>query len=77
MALSPGRELIQISSQAYEHLQAIKAATEQIGAKRSATLIASEAILSLPIPTVPTPTVEVKRRTRKAVRPQAAQVPAL
>ncbi len=74
MPTAEGRELIPVSSQAHKHLKTVVAAMKEQGIPTNGTLIASELILSIPIPQ-PTPAVEVKRRTRKAE--QAARVPAL
>lgn len=50
MPLAKDRELIQISVQAYKHLKAVVSATKSIGVPTSGTSLASQAILSLPIP---------------------------
>lgn len=78
MALADNRELIQISTQAYNHLKAVVAANKKSGLPTSGTLLASQAILSIPIPPPqqPTPTtkpVEKKSRPRKAKPVQAAR----
>lgn len=59
------RELIPVSSQAHLHLKAVVAAMKANGLPTSGTLIASEVILSIPIPQ-PKP-VEIKKTVKKPV----------
>lgn len=55
MPLSKDRELIQISAQAYRHLQRIKAARKRKGLPHTMTGYVSELILSQPVPNGSTP----------------------
>lgn len=50
MPIAPNRELIQISVQAYRHIQKIKQARKRMGLPYTVTGIVSELILSQPIP---------------------------
>ncbi len=76
MPLAEDRELIQVSTIAYEHLRAVVAATRKLGIPTSGTLIASTSILSIPIPPEPQTTIEKKRAPRKSVTAMSTVVSA-
>jgi hypothetical protein len=73
MPLSEDRELIQITKHAYKHLKAVVAAKKNSGVPRTGTSLASEAILSIPLPPIPQPTEASasKKRARKATEQPA------
>ena len=62
MPQAKNRELIAVSSQAHEHLMRIVAAMKGNGFPTSGTMIASELILSMPIPQ---PVVEKKQLQKR------------
>jgi hypothetical protein len=70
MPQAKNRELIAVSSQAHEHLKNVVAYLEKKGIPTSGTKIASEAILSIPIPQPQA--VGKKPRARRVVSVPAA-----
>jgi len=74
MPLAKERELIAVSSQAHRHLKDVVKAMKRNGIPTSGTSLASELILSIPIPKA---TIEQpKRRARKEQGQQPAALPA-
>lgn len=72
MPLAKNRELIAISSQAHEHLKTIVAAMKGKGIPTSGTLIASQVILSIPIPQAQAVGKKRRRSTDAVSAPVAA-----
>lgn len=68
------RTLIPISIQAHAHLKAVVAAMIESGLPTSGTMVASEVILSIPIPQ-PQPVEKKQRPRRKVATPMSQTVP--
>lgn len=65
MPLASNRELIQISKQAYQHLKKVVGTKKASGVPVSGTMLASEAILNIPLPQ---PEIKKPKRAAKAVQ---------
>ena len=71
MPLAKNRELITVTDQAHEHLRKVVSVMKKNGLPVNGSMLASQAILAIPLPQVRIP-AEKKRKARKVAETVAA-----